>query len=79
MPNFSLNDQVFFDAAQAFETPFHLYTEEGIRQTARGLIRAFSGVPFSVSILPSRRCPTPAFCASSRRKAAAWTAPARPN
>ena len=58
MPNFSLNDQVFFDAAQAFETPFHLYTEEGIRQTARGLIRAFSGVPvfreyFAVKALPN--------------------------
>ena len=44
MPNFSLNDQVFFEAAQQFQTPFHLYTEEGIRQTARGLIKAFSGV-----------------------------------
>ena len=58
MPNFSLNDQVFFDAAKAFETPFHLYTEEGIRQTARGLIRAFSGVPafreyFAVKALPN--------------------------
>ena len=58
MPNFSLDDQVFFDAAQTFETPFHLYTEEGIRQTARGLIRAFSGVPvfreyFAVKALPN--------------------------
>ena len=47
MPNFTLNDQVFFDAAEQFQTPFHLYTEEGIRQTARGLIKAFSGVPIS--------------------------------
>ena len=58
MPNFTLNDQVFFDAASQFQTPFHLYTEEGIRQTARGLIRAFSGVPvfreyFAVKALPN--------------------------
>ena len=58
MPNFSLNDQIFFDAAQAFETPFHLYTEQGIRQTARGLCRAFEGVPgfreyFAVKALPN--------------------------
>ncbi len=58
MPNFSLNDQVFFDAAKAFQTPFHLYTEAGIRKTARGLIKAFSGVPvfreyFAVKALPN--------------------------
>ncbi len=58
MPNFSLNDQVFFDAAKAFETPFHLYTESGLRETARGLIRAFAGVPvfreyFAVKALPN--------------------------
>ena len=58
MPNFTLNDQVFFDAASQFQTPFHLYTEEGIRQTARGLIKAFSGVPvfreyFAVKALPN--------------------------
>ena len=58
MPNFTLNDQVFFDAAAQFQTPFHLYTEEGIRQTARGLIKAFSGVPvfreyFAVKALPN--------------------------
>ena len=58
LPNFTLNDQVFFDAAKQFPTPFHLYTEEGIRQTARGLIRAFSGVPvfreyFAVKALPN--------------------------
>ena len=58
MPNFTLNDQVFFDAAEQFQTPFHLYTEEGIRQTARGLIKAFSGVPvfreyFAVKALPN--------------------------
>ena len=58
MPNFTLSDQVFFDAAKQFQTPFHLYTEEGIRQTARGLIKAFSGVPvfreyFAVKALPN--------------------------
>ena len=58
MPNFTLNDQVFFDAAAQFQTPFHLYTEAGIRKTARGLIKAFSGVPvfreyFAVKALPN--------------------------
>ena len=58
MPNFSLNDQVFFNAAQQFQTPFHLYTEQGLRETARKLNKAFSGVPefreyFAVKALPN--------------------------
>ncbi len=58
MPNFSLNDQVFFDAAAQYQTPFHLYTESGIRQTARELNNAFAGVPefreyFAVKALPN--------------------------
>ena len=58
MPNFSLNDQVFFEAASRYATPFHLYTEEGIRQTARRLKMAFAGVPefreyFAVKALPN--------------------------
>ena len=57
MPNFALGDQVFLDAAAQFPTPFHLYSEAGLRQTARRLHRAFSGVPFreyfAVKALPN--------------------------
>lgn len=58
MPNFSLSDDVFQRAAQQFATPFHLYDEQGIRQTARRLKTAFSGVPefreyFAVKALPN--------------------------
>ncbi|MDO4739403.1 MAG: diaminopimelate decarboxylase [Eubacteriales bacterium] len=57
MPNFALEDQVFADAADRFPTPFHLYSESCIRQTARRLYRAFSGVPFreyfAVKALPN--------------------------
>ena len=42
MPNFSLKDEVFVRAAEQFPTPFHLYDEEGIRERARTLNRAFS-------------------------------------
>ncbi|NLO84527.1 MAG: diaminopimelate decarboxylase [Clostridiales bacterium] len=58
MPNFSLQDQVFFDAAAQFQTPFHLYCEKNIRETARRLAAAFHGVPdfreyFAVKALPT--------------------------
>ena len=29
MPNFSLEPQVFLDAARQYQTPFHLYDEKG--------------------------------------------------
>ncbi|MCI6377037.1 MAG: diaminopimelate decarboxylase [Clostridiales bacterium] len=60
MPNFSLDDQVFFDAAAQFQTPFHLYTEAGIRQTARALKTAFSGVPEFREYFAVKALPTPA-------------------
>lgn len=41
MPNFSLSAEVFRSAAEQFPTPFHLYDEKGIRQTARELRQAF--------------------------------------
>ena len=44
MPNFSLRDEVAFEAAQKFETPFHLYSERGIRRTARALRDAFGEI-----------------------------------
>ena len=58
MPNFTLNDDVFFRAAEQFPTPFHLYDEAGIRKTARDLNAAFSWNPhfkeyFAVKALPN--------------------------
>ena len=60
MPNFALKDQVFEAAAQQFQTPFHLYTEEGIRHTARRLNKAFSGVPEFREYFAVKALPTPA-------------------
>ena len=42
MPNFSLEDRVFEEAAEVFPTPFHLYDEAGIRENARALKEAFA-------------------------------------
>ena len=58
MPNFTLNDQVFEQAAAAFATPFHLYDERGIRQNARDLNKAFAWCPdfeeyFAIKALPN--------------------------
>ena len=58
MPNFSLKDEVFEQAAAQFPTPFHLYDEEGIRENARLLNRAFAWCPdfreyFAVKALPN--------------------------
>ncbi len=58
MPNFTLPAAVFERAAAQFPTPFHLYDERGIRETARRLNRAFSWAPdfmeyFAVKALPN--------------------------
>ncbi len=58
MPNFSLPDEVFEQAAALFPTPFHLYDERGIRSRARLLKQAFSWCPdyreyFAVKALPN--------------------------
>ena len=58
MPNFSLNDEVFTEAARQFPTPFHLYDEKGIAERARALNAAFSWLPdfreyFAVKALPN--------------------------
>ncbi len=58
MPNFSLSDDVFARAAKEYQTPFHLYDEQGIRNTARALKQAFSWCPdyqeyFAVKALPN--------------------------
>ncbi len=58
MPNFALKDEIFFRAAEEFRTPFHLYDEQGIRERARQLNRAFAWCPdfreyFAVKALPN--------------------------
>ena len=58
MPNFTLQDDVFFRAAEQFPTPFHLYDEAGIRSRARELNRAFAWCGdfreyFAVKALPN--------------------------
>ncbi len=58
MPNFSLPDEVFVQAAEQFPTPFHLYDEQGIRERARQLNRAFAWCGdfreyFAVKALPN--------------------------
>ena len=58
MPNFTLSDEVFESAAEQFPTPFTLYDEQGIRERARLLNRAFAWCPsfreyFAVKALPN--------------------------
>lgn len=58
MPNFTLSDEVFQQAAAQFPTPFHLYDEEGIRRNARTLKAAFAWCKdfqeyFAVKALPN--------------------------
>ena len=58
MPNFSLPDAVFTEAAERFPTPFHLYNEHGIRARARALQAAFAWCKdfkeyFAVKALPN--------------------------
>ena len=58
MPNFTLQDDVFFRAAEQFPTPFHLYDEAGIRSRARELNKAFAWCRdfreyFAVKALPN--------------------------
>ena len=58
MPNFTLTDAVFQQAAERYPTPFHLYDEKGIRERARRLNRAFAWCAdfreyFAVKALPN--------------------------
>ena len=58
MPNFSLQDEVFENAAKQFPTPFHLYDEQGLRKRARALNAAFAWCRdfreyFAVKALPN--------------------------
>lgn len=60
MPNFTLNDQVFEAACEQFATPFHLYDEKGIRDTARRLKAAFAWCPDFREYFAVKALPTPA-------------------
>ncbi len=60
MPNFSLPDGVFEAAAKEYATPFHLYDERGIRETARKLKSAFEGVAPFREYFAVKALPTPA-------------------
>ena len=60
MPNFSLSDTVFEQAAQAYPTPFHLYDEGGIRRTARALNQAFAWCPDFKDYFAGKALPNPA-------------------
>ena len=58
MPNYSIPSEVFIRAAEQFPTPFHLYDEKGIRETARKVREAFSWCPdfreyYAVKALPN--------------------------
>ena len=58
MPNDTLPSRVFEEAAARFPTPFHLYDEKGIRETARAVREAFQWNPdfreyFAVKALPN--------------------------
>ena len=60
MPNFTIGDEVFFQAAKEFDTPFFLYDENGIRKATRALQKAFDWNPgyrqyFAVKALPNPR------------------------
>lgn len=60
MPNFSLEDRVFEEAAAAFPTPFHLYDEAGIRERARALNAAFAWCEDFQEYFAVKALPTPA-------------------
>ena len=60
MPNFSLEDRIFEEAAAAFPTPFHLYDEAGIRERARALNAAFAWCEDFQEYFAVKALPTPA-------------------
>jgi diaminopimelate decarboxylase len=58
VPNFTVPDSVFREAAERFQTPFHIYDERGIRDNCRKLKDAFSWCGsfkeyFAVKALPN--------------------------
>ena len=77
MPNMTLPDAVFEEAAERFPTPFHLYSEAGIRRRARLLKQAFSWCPDFEEYFAVKALPNPAILRIMKEEA--WTAPARPS
>lgn len=58
MPNFTLNDAVFENAAKQYPTPFYLYDEKGILDNIARVKQAFAWAPgymeyFAVKALPN--------------------------
>lgn len=60
MPNFTLDDSVFAEAARRFPTPFYLYDERGIRQAARDVKAAFAWNTGFRQFYAVKALPTPA-------------------
>lgn len=60
LPNFSLSDDVYLQAAEQFETPFFLYDETGIRGAIRALQQAFSWNPGYLQYFAVKALPNPA-------------------
>lgn len=79
MPNFSLSDAVFENAAAKYPTPFHLYDEAGIRRNARTLKQAFAWCEDFEEYFAIKALPNPAILRILKEEAAAWTAPATRN
>jgi diaminopimelate decarboxylase len=57
-------------------TPFHIYDEKAIRETARGLLRAFAWAPGFQEYFAVKACPNPHILKILGRRASAWTAAA---
>ena len=60
MPNFSLSDDVYRAAAGQYQTPFHLYDEQGIRENVRRLRKAFAWNSGYREYFAVKALPTPA-------------------
>ena len=60
MPNFALSDSEIIRACDTFDTPFHLYDEQGIRSTARRWQRAFAWCEDFREYFAVKALPTPA-------------------
>lgn len=56
------------DLAEHFGTPFHIYDEKGIRETARALCRAFSGISGFREYFAVKALPNPAVLAVMREE-----------
>lgn len=62
------------EIASVYPTPFHLYDEKGIRETARRVQAAFSWNHGFREHFAVKANPNPYILPSSKARAAAWTA-----